>query len=144
MRSFLDAPFHGTLLFCLYITGKMIKICGETDVGLQSYQKFRDFYDAKLSEDMITCAMFEIFTGLPDVDDADNSMEEAYIILKDKNQNQNYHNSLRRDNTDSRNRRICWYVFRSFFDGYWSIVLLIFYSNGKQSFQIDAKKMNHL
>ena len=63
------------------ITGKMVKICGETDVGLQSYQKFRDFYDAKLSEDMIPCAMFEVFTGLPDVDDADNSMDEAYIRL---------------------------------------------------------------
>ena len=63
----------------------MIKICGETDVGLQSYQKFRDFYDAKLSEDMITCAMFEIFTWLPDVDDADNSMDEAYIDIKTMN-----------------------------------------------------------
>ena len=62
-------------------TGKRIKICDNSEIGFSAYQKFRDFYDAQLSEAMIPCAMFDIFTGLPDVDDTDNSMDEAYIRL---------------------------------------------------------------
>ena len=74
-----SVPWHSPVFS--NITNNIIRICNTSKSGFLAYQKFRDFYDAQLSEDMVPCAMFEIFTGLPDVDEIDNSMDEAYIRL---------------------------------------------------------------
>ena len=37
--------------------------------------------DGIITEDLVPCAWFDIFTGLTDVDETDNNMEEAYARL---------------------------------------------------------------
>ena len=63
------------------ITRNVIEICNTSERGFLAYRKFHAFRDSQLSEDLIPCTMFDIYTGLLDVDEKDNNLDEAYIRL---------------------------------------------------------------
>ena len=61
--------------------GTDIKICNQSSLGLEATRQYDKFVDGIITEDLVPCAWFDIFTGLTDVDETDNNMEEAYARL---------------------------------------------------------------
>ena len=74
-----SVPFHPPSYHSS--TKKLIEICRNATNGIKAFQKFDSFNDVILSEEFIPCQNFDIFLGMPDIDEKDNDPYEAYIRL---------------------------------------------------------------
>ena len=62
-------------------SNKKIEICDNSNLGEEAKKQFDKFVDGIITEDLVPCAWFDIFTGLTDVDETDNNMNEAFARL---------------------------------------------------------------
>lgn len=58
-----------------------IDICNNSILGLEATKHFDKLIDGIITEDLVPCAWFDIFTGITDVDKTDNDMKEAFARL---------------------------------------------------------------
>ena len=74
-----SVPFHPQ--FFEKVSGEEIKICDNVTAGSKAHANFRGSRDARLSAGDTPCAEFDIFLGLPFIDNEDNDVKEAFIRL---------------------------------------------------------------
>ena len=75
-----SVPFHPPITS--EITSTEIEICQDVNVGKKAFAHYSDSTSASiLSPEDKPCAWFEVFLGLPYVDEHDNDAGEAYIRL---------------------------------------------------------------
>ena len=61
--------------------GKEIEICRNSSTGKEAYDHYFQARDTLLDGGYPPCANFDIYFGLPDTDDTDNKMTEAFLRL---------------------------------------------------------------
>ena len=62
-------------------TGKITKICDNATQGIQAFTHYDESRDSVWTPEFTPCAVFNIFFGLPSIDDTGNNNAEAYIRL---------------------------------------------------------------
>ena len=73
-------PFHPPIQ--LELDHQDVKICDNATNGKSAYENWKDSKTGSLvSPDETLCAWFDIFLGLPFIDDDGNNPSEAYIRL---------------------------------------------------------------
>ena len=72
-------PFHPPINSTK--TGEITKICTNATQGIQAFTHYDESRDTVWTPEFTPCEVFNIFFGLPSMDNTGNSMEEAYIRL---------------------------------------------------------------
>ena len=72
-------PFHPSISFTK--EGENSKICENETLGILAFNYYDALRSSSWSPELTPCARFDIFIGLPDIDDTDNKNEEATIKL---------------------------------------------------------------
>ena len=74
-----SVPFHPSINSSK--SGMITKICDNATQGIKAFTHYDESRDTVWTPEFTPCAVFNIFFGLPSMDDTGNSMKEAYIRL---------------------------------------------------------------